>query len=475
MNSKQYYITTTLPYVNAEPHIGFALEILEADCLARYHTKPGDEVKFNFGTDEHGQKIYEKALQSKKEPQAYVDEYALKFDHLKQALNLSYNHFIRTTNPDHIKAAQHFWTLCQKNGYIDLKDYEAKYCVGCELEKTDSELENNICPLHPNQPIQILKEKNYFFKFSAFQKPLLDFYKKNPDFVVPSFRFNEIIQFVQSGLNDFSISRLKSKMPWGIEVPGDPDHVMYVWFDALINYISTLGWPNKDISSWWPGIQIAGKDNLRQQSAIWQAMLMAAGLPNTKQIFIHGFISVNGQKISKSLGNTISPYDLVEKYGTDPVRYFLLAKVNPYEDSDFSIEKFEDAYNSDLANNLGNLVSRVAKLCESNNIELQTQQPSKNNLDTKINANLNAFRFDLALESIWTEINDLNKYLSDTKPWTLTNDQPTLTSILTSAVIRIREIAISLKPFLPETSKKILEEFNKTKIKSISPLFPRIK
>jgi len=366
MDKKNIYLTTTLPYVNSDPHIGFALEIVQADTIARFKRLQGHDVFFNFGTDEHGLKIYRKALEQGKDPQEYVNEYAAKFDSLKKALNLTYNNFIRTTDKHHIKAAQEFWEKCLENGNIYKDKYAVKYCVGCELEKTESELENDRCPIHPNLELEVINEENYFFRFSKYKDSLLKFYEQNPDFVVPSFRLNEINSFVEEGLQDFSVSRLKSKMPWGIEVPDDPKHVMFVWFDALVNYVSAVGWPDdsEKFKKWWPVIQFAGKDNLRQQSAIWQAMLMSAGLPNSKQIFIHGFITVDGQKISKSLGNVVNPIELVRKYGTDPVRYFLLSKIHPFEDSDFTIEKFEDAHNSDLANGLGNLVARVAKLCE---------------------------------------------------------------------------------------------------------------
>src|SRR5260221_14161694 len=234
---KKFYITTTLPYVNAEPHIGFALEIVQADVLARYHRIRGEEVFFNFGTDEHGLKIYRKVQEAKQDPQLYTNEYATKFSKLKEALNLSYDNFIRTTDKHHIKAAQEFWKRCMENGDIYKKNYSIKYCVGCELEKTDSDLENGRCPLHPKLEIEVYDEENYFFRFSKFQKPLLAYYEKHPDFVVPEEKYNEIKTFVKSGLEDFSISRLKSKMPWGIDVPDDPKHIMYVWFDALINYI----------------------------------------------------------------------------------------------------------------------------------------------------------------------------------------------------------------------------------------------
>lgn len=473
--NKNFYITTTLPYVNSDPHIGFALEIVQADAVARYHKLLGENVVFNFGTDEHGQKIYQKALEEKKDPQKYCDEYAAKFDSLKKALNLSYTNFIRTTDEKHIEAVHKFWSKCLKNGDIYKKNYKQKYCVGCELEKTDSELTDGRCPLHPNRDIEIIEEENYFFKFSKYQEKLLKFYEDNPDFVIPSSKFKEIKSFVKEGLQDFSISRLKSKMPWGIPVLNDPDHITFVWFDALINYISTLGWPkNKEnFENFWPGVQVAGKDNLRQQTAIWQAMLMSAGLPNSKQVFIHGFITVDGQKISKSLGNVVDPFELIKKYGTDAVRYFLLAKINSYEDSDFTIEKFENAYNADLANGLGNLISRVAKLCETSNFNFAP--PCYENINYQIIKNLDVFKFDIALKTLWSSISNLNEYLNYRKPWERKITGLSVRETLENCVLHIRSIAHDLKPFLPETAQKIEGQFKGPKIKSEDPLFPRLK
>ena len=472
MINKSVYLTTTLPYVNDKPHLGFALEIVQADVIARYHHLLGEDVFFNFGTDEHGLKIYRKALEEKKDPKEYCDEYAKKFDALKTAINLSYDNFIRTTDPNHIAAAQEFWKRCDKNGDIYKKNYKTKYCVGCELEKTDSELENGKCPLHPDNELEIIEEENYFFKFSKYQKPLLDFYEKNSSFVIPESKFNEIKTFVKNGLQDFSISRLKSKMPWGINVPGDLEHVMFVWFDALVNYVSAIGWPDdkKKFENWWPVIQFAGKDNLRQQTAIWQAMLMSAGLTNSKQIFIHGFITINGQKISKSLGNTINPIEVAKKYGVDALRYYLLAKINPYDDSDFSYQKFENTYNADLANGLGNLVSRVAKLCESSNKEFKISKPS---LYKKVEDSINDYRFDLALYAIWAKISELDQEINIKKPWGKEGDE--LYQILRPIVIEIQKIAFNLKPFLPETAEQIEKQYAEPKIKSGKPLFPRLK
>ncbi|HLE49229.1 MAG TPA: methionine--tRNA ligase [Patescibacteria group bacterium] len=482
MDKKNFYITTTLPYVNAEPHIGFALEIVQADVVARYRKLLGENVFFNFGTDEHGQKIYKKAVEQGKDPQSYCDEYAKKFDELKSALNLDYNNFIRTTDPHHIKAAQEFWNRCNKNGDIYKDKYEVKYCVGCELEKTESELVEGKCPLHPTQNLEIRSEENYFFKFSKYQKPLLEFYNTHPDFVVPDFRFNEIKSFVSEGLSDFSVSRLKSKMPWGIEVPNDPDHVMYVWFDALINYISALGWPEdqKKFSDFWPGLQVAGKDNLRQQSAMWQAMLLSAGLPNSKQIFIHGFITANGQKISKSLGNTVDPYELVQRNGTDAVRYYLLSNIHPFEDSDFTIEKFENIYNGELANGLGNLFARVTalieKYCDGKVPEIN--QPPDNHplrVDTAIHnwkkvwsdidRSVPQFRFNEAINSIWKYISEADKYINENEIWKLAEkDVVKFNWAIYGLIDSLHQLAWQTYIFIPQTAQKIAKRLQIEKL-----------
>lgn len=474
MSKDNYYITTTLPYVNAAPHLGFALEIVQADILARYHRLVGKEVVFNTGTDEHGINIYRTALEQNKEPQAYVDEYALKFDNLKKALNLSYTNFIRTTDPHHVQAAQKFWKRCEANGDIYKQLYKIKYCPGCELEKTDSELENGCCPLHPTKEIEIIEEENYFFKWSKYQQALLKLYKENPQFIVPDFRLNEIKQFVESGLKDFSISRLKEKMPWGVPVPGDEQHVMYVWFDALVNYISTLGWPEdeKNFSEFWPGVQVAGKDNLRQQAAMWQAMLLSAGLPPSQQILIHGFITSEGQKMSKSLGNVVDPYEIVDKYGTDALRYWVAREADPFEDSDFTWEKFQESYTANLSNGLGNLVARVAKLCDNNNIQAPTNPNSSTfNLHPAIQSSLQNYKFNEAMDFIWEQISEADKKINGTKPWELSKEKAT--PILTDLIKQIQQIAFNLQPFLPETAEKILTQFSGA-VKSSAPLFPRL-
>ena len=467
----KFYVTTTLPYVNAEPHIGFAMEIIRADVLARAHRQNGDEVFFNTGTDEHGQKIYQKAVEAGMDPQKYCDEWAAKFGKLKEALNLSYDNFIRTTDEHHIKAAQEFWKLCLNNGDIYKKLYKVKYCVGCELEKTDSELENGRCPLHPNLEIQLIEEENYFFKFSNYQEKLIELYTVNPNFIVPEFRQKEMQAFVAAGLQDFSVSRLKSKMPWGVEVPFDPDHVMYVWFDALVNYISCLGWPDNEqkFEEYWPGIQLCGKDNLRQQTAMWQAMLMSAELPTSKQVLVGGFLLSNGQKMSKSLGNVINPMEYVDKYGTDAVRYFLTAQVSVFEDSDVTKERFEEAYQAGLANGIGNLCARVAAMCEKEGIEVERQPMT---MRSEIMDLIDKFEFEKTMEKIWEAIKEADTQINLKQVWKLEGDDKK--EALNELVLRVRQIGVDLSPFMPATSEKILKQFNNGPVKKSEPLFMRL-
>jgi methionyl-tRNA synthetase len=477
---KPFYLTTTLPYVNAAPHIGFALEIVQADVIARYKRLMGYEVFFNFGSDEHGQKIFQKAQESGQTTQEYVDEYASKFVALKEQLNLTYDTFIRTTDPHHKAAAQEMWRLCKAKGDIYKKNYQVKYCVGCELEKTDSELVNGRCPIHPNMEIEIRDEENYFFRLSAYQDRLRTLYERT-DFLVPDYRLNEMRALVERGLEDFSISRLKSKMSWGVEVPDDTEHVMYVWFDALVNYISTLGWPEdtEKFSRFWNGtrdcIQLAGKDQVRQQSAMWQAMLMSAGLPLSGQILIHGFITSGGEKMSKSLGNVIEPMSLVAEYGTDALRYFLLRHIHPTEDSDFTMEKFKEVYNADLANGLGNLAARIMKLAETHlskedcsTIQFKDVISKRNvsflkstslpdmNISFDYEYELNNYHFNEALGLIWVLIQNVDVKITTTAPFKVVKTDPqTAKKIITDLKKDLFEIALMLEPFMPDTSEKI--------------------
>ncbi len=467
------YLTTTLPYVNADPHIGFALEVVQADALARTCRLLGHKVFFNTGTDEHGLKIYRKAGEAQISPQEYVDRYASRFTELKQALDLSYDNFIRTTDKSHVASAQAFWNKCLEKGDIYKKNYQVKYCVGCELEKTDSELVDGRCPIHPETPLEIIEEENYFFRFSKYAPALLELYESNPDFIFPTHRQKEIVNFVSGGLQDFSISRFKEKMPWGVPVPNDPDQVMYVWFDALVNYISAIGWPEDEnkFSQWWPVIQFAGKDNLRQQSAMWQAMLLSAGLSPSKQILIHGFINVDGRKMSKSLGNTVNPLDIVSEYGTDALRYYLLRHIPPFEDGDFTHDRFKDIYNANLANGLGNLTSRIMKLAEVNLSSVEIDLPR--GLPEEFTELMISYKFDLALDYIWQQIGLLDKKITDTQPFALIKEDVNKgKSLITELVTDLYQIACLLEPVMPKTSLKIKETIKENK-KPTEPLFVR--
>ena len=491
MKNKSFYITTTLPYVNAPLHMGHALEFVRADVIARYKKLIGDDIYFNTGTDEHGLKIFEKAKEQNKTPQEFVNE---GFEIFKEQLRmfgvLDDVHFIRTTDKHHEKAAQEFWKRVQDNGYIYKKDYESKYCVGCESEKTDSELINDECPEHPAIPLTIISEENYFFKYSLFGDKLLEFYEKNPKFIIPEFRFNEIKNFVKNGLQDFSISRLKTKMPWGIPVPGDENQVMYVWFDALVNYISTLGWPlalardlrpedNLFEKYWVNGTptQYCGKDNTRFQGAMWQAMLIAADIPNSHQIIVDGFITGEGGiRMSKTLGNVVDPRDIVNEYGTDALRYFLLREVSSFEDSSFTLERFKDAYNSGLANGLGNLVSRTMQMVVSYNIDISNID--KNSTIDKFPGVTDSIeRFDLnqAISQPFYTINELDKFIQEEEPFKkikIEAESERARNVIFTVVQGLWNIATQLEPFMPETSERVRNIIKDNK-KPDQPLFLR--
>jgi methionyl-tRNA synthetase len=480
---KNYYITTTLPYVNAKPHIGFASEAIRADVLARYHREIGDEVLFNTGTDEHGKKIFQKAAEKGITTQEFCDRQAENFKKLKQSLNLSWDNFIRTTDVKHEEAVKAFWERCMDNGDIYKACYKVKYCVGCELEKTESDLdENGRCPLHPDQDLEIREEENYFFSFSRYQESLLELYKKKQDFVRPTKRLKEIKNFIEKGPQDFSISRLKEKMPWGVPVPGDQEQVAYVWFDALVNYISTLGWPGdvENFKKWWPGIQIAGKDNLRQQAAMWQAMLMSAGLKNSQKIYINGFITSGGQKMSKSLGNVIDPEEIVNLYGIDGARYLLLAMGNFGEDMDLTLEKMTDKYNAELANGLGNIFSRVTKLSQKIKIQESDLQKAidkeaalaERDLWGEFEDFFENGEVERVLFFIRDKISEYDKDMEKTKPWELfKTDYDKFEKTMISFLANLKLIAERLKPFMPESAGKMMEMI---KNRQPTPLFPRI-
>lgn len=458
---KPFYLTTTLPYVNAEPHIGFALEIVHADIISRFNRLLGREVFFTTGTDEHGQKIFQKAQEEGKDVQAYVDHFALSFGKLKESLDLSYDNFIRTTAPSHVEAAQELWRRCEAKGDIYKKKYKGLYCVGDEAFLKETELVNGRCPNHPNmEPIEI-EEENYFFKLSNYQQKLLG-YLSNETVALPEWRREEAVRFVEQGLEDFSISREKARMSWGVPVPGDETQVMYVWFDALANYISTLGWPHdkegKFKKFWQEGevVQVAGKDQVRFQSIMWQAMLMSADIKNTDKVVYHGFITSEGQKMSKSLGNVIDPFTLVNVYGTDAVRYFLARHIHPFEDSDVTLERFLELYNGNLSNGLGNLVARIMQLSQTHleapvGVEF-TGYPKE------FSDAIEAFKINEACDYIFRRIQALDQEITHTEPFKVVKtDKEKGKELITKLVKELAAIDLLLEPIMPETSKKIID------------------
>jgi methionyl-tRNA synthetase len=471
---KPLYLTTTLPYVNADPHIGFALEIVQADIVARYRRLTGREVFFTTGTDEHGQKIAQKAAEEGRDVQEYVDHFAGRFGKLRESLDLSNDSFIRTTDPKHIEAAQELWRRCQEAGDIYKKKYKGLYCVGDEAFLKESDLVDGKCPNHPNMAPQEIEEENYFFKLGNYQERLMA-YLSNENSAVPDWRREEALRFVGQGLEDFSISREAARMSWGIPVPGDESQVMYVWFDALTNYISTLGWPNDpegNFKKFWDGgevVQVAGKDQVRFQSIMWQAMLMSAKTKNTDKVVYHGFITSNGQKMSKSLGNVIEPFALVDEYGTDAVRYFLARHVHPFEDSDFTLERFKELYNADLANGLGNLASRIMKLAEEHKAEPDFKPEP---IAPEYAQAFERFEVNRAAEFIWHEIARVDREIAEKAPFKLIKTDPVAgRKMIGEFVVELARINRMLQPFMPETSKKIADAIAANK--KPENLFPR--
>ncbi|MHB1163328.1 MAG: methionine--tRNA ligase [Minisyncoccota bacterium] len=476
------YLTTTLPYVNADPHIGFALEIIQADALARTWRAQGDDVFFSTGTDEHGQKILEAAQKAGQEPQAYVDHYAEEFKKLGMALNLSTDAFIRTTNPEHVAAAQEMWRRCAAKGDIYKKTYTGLYCVGCESFKTEKECVDGKCPLHPTADLKEISEENYFFKFSNYQDKLLMYLERSGS-LVPEWRRAEAINFVKGGLEDFSISREAARLAWGIPVPGDESQVMYVWFDALTNYISTLGWP-EDVSGtfkkfWAEGttLQVAGKDQVRFQSLMWQAMLLSAEIKNTDTVFYHGFITSGGQKMSKSLGNVINPLDLVERYGTDAVRYMLLRHISPVEDSDLTLEAIHDHYTAHLTNGLGNLVARVMKLAEEHLPQPIVLAEEDTKPIEEFIQQIEAFRFNEAMDYVFSIVSAADSFMATHMPYKTIKSENEFERMKGRADIELlvrdlARIAANLAPAMPHTATVIAAAVRENK--KPDNLFPRL-
>jgi len=470
----KYYVTTPIFYANGLPHIGHLITTTIADVLARHHrTKLGnDNVFFTTGLDEHGTTVEESAKKEGfQDYQKYVDQRA---DFWKKAFNdtnISYNYFVRTTNKKHEKFAQNFIRKLIKAGDVYKNTYQGKYCYGCEKFLTLSDLnEKGLCQYHRKDQVIKVEEENYFFKLSKYAQKVKTLIENNTINIQPPNKRNEILARIKSGIEDQSISRPKEKVSWGIEFPDDSNQTIYVWIEALLNYLSSLE-INQKQDYWTSSFHILGKDINWFHNLIWPAMLLSANYPVHKGSFVHSILNIEGQKISKSLGNVISPKELINKYGIDGTRYLLLSNIPYKNDTDVTLDTLNTKYNADLANGLGNLIARVAKLCEKSNIEFPIKKKiqSFNHLEQL----LENYQFNEALSYIWeNQIRTADQYISKQKPWKLEGDK--LKKVLTKLVIDIQQIAHNLKPFLPKTAEKISKQFQGPQIKSQAPLFPRI-
>lgn len=467
----KFYVTTTIYYVNDAPHIGHAYTTLSGDVISRYfRLKLGqDKVFFLTGTDEHGQKIAQAAKEQGLEPKAFADKVAPRFKQAWKLLNIDYDFFIRTTDPQHEAVVKQVLQKAYDNGFIYKGTYKGLYCVGCEKFLTETDMVDGKCPLHPNKQPEHQEEENYFLKLKQLSGQVLEKLQAGEYRVLPEKRHNEIVSRLKQGVEDISISR--AEVSWGIPVPWDKTQTIYVWVDALINYYSATQFVEGKHEFWPADIHVVGKDIVWFHSVIWQALLIAAGIELPKNIFAHGFFTIDGQKISKSLGNVIAPQQLIDRYkNTDGVRYLLLTAYPFGDDGDISWDRFDAKYTADLANGLGNLVARVAKLCEKSELRFAADEPSK--FRSEITQAMAEFRFDIAIQAIWEKISATDKQLDETRPWTLNGKE--LQAALQTLVAHIRQIAFELQPFLPETAEKILTQFKGPIITAEKPLFPRL-
>lgn len=472
-----FYVTTSIPYVNGEPHLGHAMEFVMADVLARYARRQGKSTIFSTGTDEHGGKIAEKAAEKHLEPQALADQMSQTFQELVQQLNISNDRFIRTTDKTHIQRAQLIWKALERDIYK--AKYIGWYCTGDEAFFTETEVKanNGVCPDH-NRPYEKIEEENYFFKLSKYTDVIHAQITAGDFLIIPETRRNEILSLLREGLEDISISRPKDKLTWGISVPGDTTQVMYVWFEALMNYITVLGYPeHEDFKRYWPAnVQVVGKGIVRFHAAIWPGMLLSLGLPLEKMLYVHGYVTVDSKKMSKSLGNAVSPKEVIAKYGADAFRYFFLRHVPSYEDGDFTWDAFEAAYNNELANELGNAVQRTAVMIQKYQNGLIGDVPAPEHDAAAYVTALEACRFDRALDKVWEQVRGLNQYIDEEKPWAIAKmgDEDHLREVLAYQVGCLMEIADLLEPFMPDTAAKIRSIFAEGILRPLTgTLFPK--
>lgn len=473
-----YFITMAIPYVNGEPHLGHAMEFVMADVLARRARKAGETVIFSTGTDEHGGKIAEKAAELNLEPQILADQMSARFNALAQSLNISNDRFIRTTDKGHIQRAQLIWKALEKDIYKS--KYVGWYCTGDEefFTETTVKANNGTCPDH-DRPYEKIEEENYFFKLSSYAQQIREAIEKNHLKIVPDTRRNEILSVIKGGLEDISISRPADKIGWGIPVPGDPKQVMYVWFEALMNYITVLGYPeHADFRHFWPAqAQVIGKGILRFHAAIWPGMLMALGLPLPKLLYVHGYVTVGSKKMSKSLGNSVSPDEVIAKYGPDAFRYYFLRHIPSYGDGDFTWETFEAAYNNELANELGNAVQRTAVMIQKYQQGIIGDIPPAEHDIAQYEEALKECRFDRALDETWERVRGLNQYIEEAKPWAIAKqkDEEHLREVLAYMSSNLLQIADMLEPFLPSTASKIKATFSEGIVRPTEgTLFPKL-
>ena len=470
--NRMFYITTAIPYVNGKPHIGHALEYFQADTVRNYQKLLGKATLLLSGADENALKNVQAAEKEGTPIQDFLNKNSEVFRSAFEKLGVKIDVFERGSDSvSHFPGVQKLWNLCLENGDIYKKEYTGLYCVGCESFKTETDLVDGKCPDHLTMPEKITEE-NYFFKLSNYQKILLEKIESNEIKIIPENKKSEIVSFISSGLEDFSISRSKERAKGvGVPVPGDPNQVMYVWFDALAIYITGIGYGTDEekFQKWWPAdVHVIGKDINRFHTVYWPAMLLSAKLPLPKCVLIHGFITSNGQKMSKTLGNVIDPFEMVEKFGLEPFRYFLLSQIPTNDDGDFTQERFKEVYTSELSNGLGNLVARIAKLAENNNVSVD---PYDNSFVPEVEDDLKNFRFNIAIQRIRGIIATLDKSVNENKPWELKGDDAV--NVITVLSKGVQQVAFNLQPFLPETARKILNQFS-GEIKSSSPLFPRL-